>query len=326
MKMTDLEFQVENFMLYCTSKNLSKKTMKSYEQTLKLYALFMKEEFSINEISKVQNGHIRHYIKFLRERGKYTVYSNEETKNINMPQNRTDYKKDISDITINNYIRNIKVFFNWLFDEREIQKNPVDKIETLKVSRKVKQTITEIEFKALLKTFDTTTFHGLRNYCITKILIDTGMRIGECLQLIPEDIDFKNKMILLKNTKNKHQRYVYISFQMARDLGKWIQYKDRYSNSSLLFPTVKGTELTIYSFETQLRHAGEKIGIKGIHPHQLRNNFAKYYLLNGGDFFTLSRILGHSSVSVTEQAYMDLTPEEIGRKYQKHSPLNNWDL
>lgn len=63
-----------------------------------------------------------------------------------------------------------------------------------------------------------------------------------------------------------------------------------------------------------------------VHPHQLRNNFARAYLMNGGDIYTLSRILGHSSVQVTEQAYMDLTREEIARKYHEHSPLAKWKI
>jgi len=59
-----------------------------------------------------------------------------------------------------------------------------------------------------------------------------------------------------------------------------------------------------------------------VQPHQLRNNFAKYYLLNGGDW----RILGHASVEVTQQAYLDFTDQEVNRKYQRHSPLNNLNI
>jgi integrase/recombinase XerD len=325
MKMTDFEFQLENFMLYCSSKNLSKKTMKAYEQTLKLFGSYMQEKFAVEEVEKVQTGHIRQYIKYLRERGKYTTTSNQKSIEINKPHNRKDYKKEISDATINNYIRNIKVFFNWLYEENEIRKNPVEKIQKIKTERKMKETISEEEFKALLRSFDTTKLHGYRNQIIAKLLLDTGMRIGECLTLTIENIDIKNKVILVENTKGKNQRYVYFSIRMGDSLRRWLQYKDRYIETEFLFPTNKGTQLTINAYETQLKKAGEKIGIK-IHPHQLRNNFAKYYLLNGGDFFTLSKILGHSSVSVTEQAYMDLTTEEINKKYQKHSPLNNWRL
>jgi len=41
------------------------------------------------------------------------------------------------------------------------------------------------------------------------------------------------------------------------------------------------------------------------------------------DIYTLSKILGHSSVTVTEQAYLDLTEEDIRRRYQDYSPLEN---
>lgn len=108
--MTDMEFHIDNFMLYCSSKNLSLKTLAFYEQTLKLFTLFLKQSFDIEDVKKVQSGHIRQYIKYLRERGKYTVVNKEESKNINHPDNRSDYKKDISTTTIAEYVRNIKVF------------------------------------------------------------------------------------------------------------------------------------------------------------------------------------------------------------------------
>ena len=60
-----------------------------------------------------------------------------------------------------------------------------------------------------------------------------------------------------------------------------------------------------------------------LEPNTLRNNFAKRFLLSGGDIFMLSRILGHSSVTVTEQAYLDVTMTDIRKSYFKFSPLEN---
>lgn len=324
--MTGLEFQLDSFMLYCSSKNLSRKTLASYEQTLKLFVMYLKEQFDIEDVKKVQSGHIRQYIKYLRERGKYTVVNKEESKGKNHPESRSDFKKDVSMTTIANYIRNIKVFFNFLYQvEREIPKNPVENIENPKVERKVKKTLAPEEIKKVINQFERETFHGYRNYVITRILLDTGMRIGECLSLQAENFDFKHKSILVVNPKNKQQRYVYFSFKSANEMKHWMRYKDRYSDSPFLFPTTRGTQLEIRNYERALREAGEKVGIH-IHPHQLRNNFAKYYILNNGDWFSLCRILGHSSVEVTQKAYLDFSDEEIGRKYQKHSPLANMEI
>ena len=324
--MTGMEFQLDSFMLYCSSKNLSRKTLASYEQTLKLFVMYLKEQFDIEDVKKVQSGHIRQYIKYLRERGKYTVVNKVETKNKNYPESRSDFKKEVSMTTIANYIRNIKVFFNFLYQvEREIPKNPVENIDNPKVERKVKKTLTPDEIKKVINQFERETFHGYRNYVITRILLDTGMRIGECLSLQAENFDFKHKSILVLNPKNKQQRYVYFSFKSANEMKHWMRYKDRYSDSPFLFPTTRGTQLEIRNYERALREAGEKVGVH-IHPHQLRNNFAKYYILNNGDWFSLCRILGHSSVEVTQKAYLDFTDEEIGRKYQKHSPLANMEI
>lgn len=324
--MTDFEFQIDNFMLYCTSRNLAKKTLSSYEQSLKLFAAYLANQFGIDEVQKVQSGHIRNYIKYIQERGKYSVVTNESSIEKNFPHNRSDYNKQVSTVTVANYVRNIKVFFNWLYSiEREITKNPCEKIENPKVHRKSKMMLTPEDIKRVLGQFDTSKFHDYRNSVITLALLDTGMRIGECLSLMPEHIDFKHKSILVTNPKNKQQRFVYFSPKLGLELRSWLKYHDRYSNSPYVFPTTRGTQLDIRNYEKALREAGKRVNVD-IHPHQLRNNFAKYYILNGGDWFTLSKILGHSSVDVTQKAYLDFTDDEVGRKYQKHSPLSNLDI
>ena len=45
--------------------------------------------------------------------------------------------------------------------------------------------------------------------------------------------------------------------------------------------------------------------------------------MNGMDIYTLSRLLGHSSVKVTEQAYLDLKDNDIGQRYQRFSPVSS---
>ncbi|MFD7523851.1 tyrosine-type recombinase/integrase [Paenibacillus chitinolyticus] len=325
MKVTELEFYIEDFLTFCQNKNLSSKTIASYEQSLKLFFAYLKKEHEVYTVKQVKTGHIRQYVSFVQARGKYTVVNRESSKQINFPENRTDYKKQVSPITINNYIRNIKVFFNWLQQEGELVKNPVDKISQIKTVRRQKKGINSEEFNRLLEQFDYTKFHGYRNKIIVLLIQDTGMRIGECLDIVVDAFDFKHNMILLTKTKGNKERYVYFSSVMQRELKQYLKFKDRYVETNLLFPTSKGTTLTVHSFEKQLRDAGKNVGIE-VHPHQLRNNFARQYLLNGGDFYTLSRILGHSSVTVTEQAYMDLTREEIAKKYQNHSPLSKWRL
>ncbi|WP_428817758.1 tyrosine-type recombinase/integrase [Clostridium butyricum] len=323
----NFEFYIEDFMEYCNLKGLSRKTMKSYEATLKLFSKFIDEEFQIMKISDIKDKHIKDYIKFTKERGKYSYVSDDKSVVLNNPSVRKDFGKNVSASTINNYIRNLKVFFNWLADSRIIKSSPMDKIDFIKVKRKPKDNISDSDFIALIKAIDVTKYYEYRDYVVIQLIMDTGMRLGETLSLTIDDVDIDRTAILIpaEITKGKKERYVFFSNTMAGMLRRWLQYKDRYiDNDQLLFPTTRGSKLGIPHFERNFRIYKDRAGLsQNVTPHSLRNNFAKRCLMSGMDIYTLSRILGHSSVTVTEKAYLDLTVTDIRKNYQRFSPLEN---
>ena len=316
-----IEYQLDNFMLYCDSKGLSRKTLGSYEQSLRLFQIYLTNELNITEIKDVKTRHIRQYIKYLRERGKYTVSINENSDKLNYPDRRNDLGNEISDTTIANYVRNIKVFFNFLYTEREILDNPVDKVKNIKPNRKQKEQISPSDLKRFFNAMDITKFHEYRLWTQARLCYDTGIRASECCNLIPSDVDFKFNSILIRNPKNHQERFVYFSRTMSRDLKRWLKHRDRFSDSDYLFPTIRGTKLDIRNFNRSLQTVGKRIGID-IHTHLLRNSFAKSYIMSGGDWSSLSRILGHSSAEVTQKHYLDFSNEEIRVQHNKHSPLD----
>lgn len=321
MLLSNFDLKNEEFMLYCSSRNLSPKTMKSYESTLKLFADYLSKEFKIDNVEDVTKSHIRHYVKTLQERGKYTCV---EKAGNNNPLARSDRGKPISVNTINNYVRNIKVFFNWLSDEDDIDKNPVEKIKLLKGTERIKSKLSEQEINAILNSFDRVSFDGFRNYVMTLFILDTGVRISECLEIKVEDVNLINQAVILRYTKNKKERPVFFSSKLKKELKRWIQYKDRYMSNDLLFPSNRGNVMLPGIYEGVLNKIGKKLNID-LYPHRLRANFAQYYLLNGGDIYTLSRILGHSSLEVTK-VYLQLDEQSISQQYQKFSPLNGFHL
>lgn len=315
---------MEDFLSYCQSKGLSQKTIFSYDQTLKLFCKYLEEECGITDAIFVKDQHIRDYILYLQERGKYTVVVKEESKKFNNPDSRDDKNKPISKTTINNYIRNIKVFFNYLDEYDMLRKNPVTKIKQLKNPRKAKDFITDREFNGLINCLDLSKYSEYRDFVIIQLIIDSGMRIRECLMLTMGDIDVNERCIMLRaeNTKGKKDRVVFYSPEMNVALRRWIQFKDRYVESDYLFPSKKyKTQIRVGNFESNFRNYCSRVGIKDVSPHTLRNNFAKRFLMAGGDIYTLSRILGHSSVTVTEKAYLDLTDKDLKANYQSFSPL-----
>lgn len=323
--MYEVDYQISDFMLSCQIRNLTQKTMRSYEATLNLFARYIQDNYLITDAKLVKEEMIKKYVLFIQERGKYAVCANDSKKDINRPYNRADYKKKVSPATINNYLRNLKVFFNYLKQERVIKKNPMNNIKYLKNERKPQGFITDDEFIRLLLLMDTSKYHEYRDNIIIQLLFDTGMRIGECLLINVSDMDITKRSILLQaeNTKGRKNRYVFFSPKMQKDLKAWIQYKDRYVESELLFPTHSGSNLQVNNFEKNFKKYSDRARIKNGHPHQLRNNFAKRFLMAGGSIHTLSKILGHSSVDVTEKAYLDLTDADLKSSYESFSPLAN---
>ena len=132
--------QIDEFMYYCQSKNLSRKTMKSYEQTLRLFSRYLEDIGKITDATKVTDKIVKDYIISIQERGKYTVVSDSNTKYTNNPDSRKDLGKKVSLATTNNYIRNIKVFYAFLFEQGIIRTNPLKKIKsTTKASKSDKR-------------------------------------------------------------------------------------------------------------------------------------------------------------------------------------------
>ena len=328
MKNLDFDWLTDEFMLYCRSTQLREKTMSSYEQTLHLFGRWCADELKIYTVDKITENVVRKYIDDLQTRGKYTFYVNDLSKKKNYPDRRRDYRKPVSVTTINNYIRNIRVFFNWLEREYIIRKNPMKRIRQLKYNRQAKVFLSDEDLKKLLSKFDKSYFTEHRDYVMIMLMLDSGMRLGECSTLLVTDLELARKRINLRaeETKGRKDRTVYFSPKTESVLRRWLQFKDRYVESDYLFPVKEHSgAISVGNFETNFKRYINRAGLDEDYcPHCLRNNFAKRCLMNGMDIFTLSKILGHSSVEVTEQAYLDLTDDDISKQYHRASPLSGF--
>lgn len=315
------------FMDYCMSKQLRPKTMESYEQALQLFARWMHEEMEIDDVEDVKEPHIRSYIVDLQKRGKYTFCVSDRSKNANHPQNRRDYRQPVSNITINNYLRNLRVFFTWLEESDCIRKSPMGKVREIPQERPPKEYLEDEEVMRLLKSMDRAYYSEYRDMLVMMLMLDAGTRVGETLSAELGQLNIETRSLYLPadKTKGRKERTVYFSEKTARELRRWIQFRDRYCESPYLFPirhTGRKVQITTYetNFAKYIRRAGIK---KHISPHTLRNNFAKRCLMSGMDIYALSKILGHSSVTVTEQAYLDVTDADIRKRYSRFSPIDS---
>lgn len=321
----DFDHYIDEYLYFCQSRRLRPKTMQSYEQTLRLFERWAREQEQIESPLEVREQTIRHYICELQERGKYSFCARDETKGSDCPEHRRDYCEQMSITTINNYIRNLRAFFNWFAEETSMKDCPMRRIRLLENERKAREYLEDEEVRRLLNSFEKARFSEYRDVVATALILDTGMRLRECLLLKGDQIDLTECTVTLSAeiTKGRKSRTVFFSAKTAKLLRSWLRFKDRYATTEYLFP-VKSTGEPVENgtFETNFKRYIARAGIeKDISPHALRNNFAKRCLMNGMDIYTLSRILGHSSVTITEQAYLDLTDTDLRRRYQQFSPL-----
>ena len=292
-----------------------------------LFSQYLKEEKDINDITKLNKEIVEEYIQFTKERGKYSfTYTEEGAKKANIDK-REDVGKEISVGTLNNYLRNIKAFATYLEDNNICKNTRIHDCKFIKTQRKAKEQLTDMEYKKLIKCIDCSKFHEFRDYTIINLIFDTGMRLSETLHLTINDIDIARRTILIPAdlTKGRKDRVVFFSMEMAKLLQRWLKFKDTMQETDLLFPTQRtNTIISNQNFERNFRGYLKRANInKTITPHGLRNNFARRFLLNGGNLTILSKILGHSSSRVTELAYLDLQDDDLRRKYQAYSPLAN---
>ena len=93
--------------------------MSSYEGAIRLFAEYLENECGIEDTKDVRELHLKSYIKYLQERGKYTVVVNENTKASNRPENRRDYKEKLDDVCIQYIVETEQKLWSALFFEQK---------------------------------------------------------------------------------------------------------------------------------------------------------------------------------------------------------------
>lgn len=106
-----LDYCIDEFMIYCRSRDLRRRTLDSYEHTLRLFERWCEVGLKIDRIHDVSEQVIRRYITNLQERGKYTFYADEKSRGTSFPERRRDYRQPVTTATVT-YIMNAQIGFN----------------------------------------------------------------------------------------------------------------------------------------------------------------------------------------------------------------------
>lgn len=196
---------------------------------------------------------------------------------------------------------------------------PVYEYEHLKEDVPKIQIINKEDVQKILDQIDNM---KLSHQVIIFILLTTGIRRNEIVNIKTHNIDFRNKSIYLEFTKCGKPRYCYFGDKLESLLKLLIQENGSTSNP-YLFPVGESEHLDKQSVSSMLHKLKRDLKIDVLSSHKFRHLYATALLKNGADIFTVKQLLGHSKLENT-QRYLDFTNEELKQNNFKYNPLNNF--
>ncbi len=235
----------------------------------------------------------------------------------------------------------VKSFCRWAHDTMGIP-NAADGLKRPPGESPVIVPFSEDDVKALLKAAGTITTkddkrksytmrapNDKRNTAIMLTLLDCGLRVGELCRLNCADVDLSTGAVNIApfgSGRKTKARQVHLGKVASRAIWLYLSSRtDTDDAKSPLFVTDELRRMTEGGIYLLLRRIGKRAGVPDVFCHRFRHTFAVQYLRNGGDVFTLQRLLGHSSLAMVHK-YLALADADDAEAHRRASPADKWRL
>ncbi|WKA53443.1 tyrosine-type recombinase/integrase [Planococcus shixiaomingii] len=298
----ELEDVFKEYYYYCEAKGFTQKTMINKKQELKQVKEYLMHKRAITELESVTSYDLKAYVRMKQIAGL-------------QPQ------------SIVSMFKIVHAFFSWCEKEEYLTVNIASKVETPNVPKKILKGFTGKEVHSMVEAFTYKTYLEARNKAIIAMLADTGIRAMEIRGL--QSLGVKETTILVNGKGNK-ERMVFISPALKRILIKYERMKKQYFNGKDVnvnyFLSYTGSGLSHVALDSIIKEAGKRAGITGkrVSPHTFRHFYAVTCLNEGKmDVYSLSRLLGHSDITVTQRYLQSMNDEQLLSKAITSSPLMN---
>ena len=310
-----LEAVTPHYLLFCQTEGKSRRTIDWYRQKLGYFASFLRQRELPQSIDDIGAQEIRKFIHHLQT----DVQAGE-----NNPRRPTE-ACGLSPHTVAGYVRTLRAFFSWTVREGFLDEHPMKSVKTPKLPSLVMRFFTDEEVIRLLDALKQPTVAGKRNYTMALLLLDTGIRVSELVNLQLKDVSLEGSYFKVRG-KGSKERLVPLGQSSRRALAEYVRRHRPESTLPKLdpvFPTTTGYPLRPDYVYKIISKACRAVGIEGkrLGPHTCRHTFARNFLLNGGDLLTLQRILGHSSLEVVK-LYVHLDTNDLLSQQWKFSPID----
>ena len=278
-------------------RGLSENTINSYGIDLKLFLEYLRE----NEIPSF----------------------NQINKEVIVNYMQSEKNNNKANSSILRSVSSLRKFFQYLAQEKIIEKDPMLLIDTPKKKQHLPQVLTKEEVEKLLRSPNTGQVLGLRDRAMLELMYATGLRISEIINLKLEDLHLTMGTLQTLGKGHK-ERIVPVGDEAIKWVNRYLEEARpkllKQKRSNYLFLNFHGNNLTRQGVWKNLKAEVRKAGIqKNITPHTLRHSFATHILENGADLRIVQELLGHADISTT-QIYTHLSNKQLADIYNRAHP------
>ena len=202
---------------------------------------------------------------------------------------------------------------------------PSFKMQSIKVDKPPVETYTDDELKILLKKPNVKKcgFIEYEAWTISCLLFSTGIRQHSLMELKIKDLDIDHALLNVRVTKTRKPLMIPLNRSMLHILKDFLKYRQYKTNDDWLFCNVYGDQLKKSTCYHIMYDYNKRRGVETTGIHRYRHTFAKQWILNGGNVVTLSRLLGHSNLSTT-QNYINLLVSDLATQVNEIDLINQF--
>jgi site-specific recombinase XerD len=304
---------IEGFLLDLKARHRSSNTLRHYEHKLRIWSEWMATEQGVTELEGITIAHLRAFILHME-------HSSVSRHRADRDEQEDDPK--VSDITVFGYAQSIRTFCRWLVAEEILNRNPALRLAWPSVAKRHIQSFTRDHLQAMFAICDLRTTLGFRDYSVMLLLLDTGMRASELCGLTLDDVFDDHLRVFGKGRK---EREVGMSPATAKFLWRYTKQWHKTSNPDErhVFLSRNRRALTSNSIDEMLYRIRDAADIEGVRvsAHTFRHTFARSWLEHGGEIYSLSRLMGHTNVQITEVYLRDFQARQARQHHAEYSPL-----
>lgn len=284
----------EDYLLDCKARNLREGTLKHYTDVMKQLYKFIPEDTPIEKMNA------NTFKKFIIQMGE---------------------RPEINSQSLNTYARDLKTLMYFFMRQEYI---PKVKLDVPKVDKTPIETYTDSELQILLKkpNLKKCSFTEYKMWVMTNFLLSTGVRQKSLLNIKIRDLDFDSEFINITHTKNRKALIIPMNSDIKKILLEYLRYRGGEADD-YLFCNIYGKQLAKSTMIHTLLEYNRARGVEKAGTHRYRHTFAKKWVLMNGNIVTLQKVLGHSSLQMT-QNYINLLVSDMKKDVEEFNILREF--